>query len=157
MIGSRLPRLAGVVPAAYDALSAAFRAGIAAPGPYAALRYRDDAPTVLTKLSHAHPPDGLEALAAIRASNGTVVAVTDAAAIDGTRQIAAADGLYLEPSSGVLAPALDRMRADALIADGATVVGLACGSGFRETFVLTESQPLRLEYAAVADLAQMLS
>ena len=156
-LATRTPRLVGVVPAAYDALAAAFRAGIDAPAPYHALPYRDDVPTVLTKLSHAHPPDGLEALAAIRASGGTVVAIGDAAAMEGTRRIAAADGLYLEPSAGVLAPALDALLRDGIMAADATVVALACGSGFRETFVLAERTPPRIERVGVGELARLLA
>ena len=154
---TRLPRLAGVVPRAYDALATSLRAGIAEAAAFAALPYRDDVPTLLIKLSHAHPPDGLEALAAIRESGGTVLAVDDEAAVAGSERIARADGLYLEPSAGVLAPALDRLLADAIIEAGASVVGLACGSGFRETFVLERRAPLQMERIALADLAAALA
>ena len=154
---TRLPRLAGVVPRSYDALAAALRAGIADARGFAALPYRDDVPTLLTKLSHAHPPDGLEALAAIRESGGTVVAVDDDDAVVGSERIARTDGLYLEPSAGVLAPALDRLLSDGTIEAGASVVGLACGSGFRETFVLERRGPLRLEQVALADLDAALA
>jgi threonine synthase len=123
---------------------------------YIALPYRVGVPTLLTKLAHAHPPDGLEALAAVRASGGTVVAVDDAAAVEGTRRIAAADGLYLEPSSGVLVPALEQLLIERTIAPGARVVGIACGSGFRETFALAEREPLRIERIAPADLSAAL-
>lgn len=134
-----------MVPHAYDTLAAALRSGIAdAPG-FAALPYRDDVPTLLAKLSHAHPPDGLEALMAVRASGGAVLAIDDEAAVAGSERIARADGLYLEPSAGVLAPALDRLLADGMIEEGACVAGLACGSGFRETFVLERRAPLRVE------------
>jgi threonine synthase len=152
----RLPQLAAIVPRAQDALAAAFRAGIADAAQFDALPYRDGVPTLLTKLAHAHPPDGLEALAAVRASGGTVVAVDDAAAVEGTRRIAAADGLYLEPSSGVLVPALEQLLIEGTIAPGARVVGIACGSGFRETFALAERAPLHIERIALADLSAAL-
>ncbi len=153
---SRLPRLAAVVPSGYDALAAALNANIADAGAFARLPYRDDAPTILTKLSHAHPPDGLEALAAIRASGGTVVAAGDEEAVAGSRRIASADGLYLEPSSGVLAPALHRLLAERTIQPGAAVVGIACGSGFRETFILEGRTPLPIEHATLDGLAASL-
>ncbi len=119
--------------------------------------YRDDVTTILAKLSHAHPPDGLEALAAVRESHGVVLAVSDEEAVTGSRRIAGADGLYLEPSAGVLAPALDRLLAQGTIARGCTVVGLACGSGFRETFALAERSPLAVERIALRDLAAALA
>lgn len=154
---AKLPRLAAVVPTAYDALAAALRAGIDGEAAFAALPYSDDTPTILSKLSHAHPPDGLEALAAIRASGGTVVAVSDDAAAAGSERIAQADGLYLEPSSGVLAPALERLLNDGTIAPGSAVAGLACGSGFRETFILAGRTPAVPERVALAELAELLT
>ena len=152
----RLPRLAAVVPSGYDALASALRDGVADAAGFAALPYRDDVPTILTKLSHAHPPDGLEALAAIRASGGTVVSVGDDAAAAGSERIARADGLYLEPSSGVLAPALDGLLARRLVGDGASVIGLACGSGFRETFVLADRAGLPVQWVTLGDLDEVL-
>ncbi len=154
---TRLPRLVAIVPQAYDALRAGLAGGVGDERAFAALSYSDDVPTVLTKLSHAHPPDGLEALAAIRESRGTVVAVSDEAAIAGTYAIAAADGLYLEPSSGVVAPALNRLLQDGVIVPGAEVVALACGSGFRETFALVERTPASVEHATIAELAALLA
>ncbi len=152
-----LPRLAGVVPAAYDALAVAFARRIRSWPEFAALPYRDDVPTVLTKLSHAHPPDALEALAAIDASGGTVVALPDATALDAVGRIGARDGLYLEPSAAIAAPAIDRLIADGSIAPGDTVVALACGHGFRETSVLQAERPGRIERGALSELPQMLS
>ncbi len=154
---TQLPRLAAIVPATYDALAVAWRQNVKDAETFAALPYRDDDATILTKLSHAHPPDGLEALVAIRESGGVVLAVSDEEAVAGTRRIASADGLYLEPSAGVSAPALERLLADGTVAPGCTVVGLACGSGFRETFVLAERAPLRLERIALRDLAAALA
>ncbi len=152
-----LPRLAGVVPAAYDSLAVAFARRIRTWSEFAALAYRDDVPTVLTKLSHAHPPDGLEALAAIDASGGTVVALPDAAALDAVGRIGAHDGLYLEPSAAIAAPAIDRLLADRLIAPGDTVVALACGHGFRETSVLQAQRPGRIAHASLSELPRMLA
>jgi threonine synthase len=154
---TRLPRLAAVVPGRYDALRAAFQAGVKSEAALLALDYRDDVPTLLTKLSHAHPPDGMEALAAVRASEGTVVAIDDDAAVAGSGRIAAADGLYLEPSSGVVAPGLDTLLAQGVIEPAATVVGLACGSGFRETFALMRGGAAPIEHVSLGDLAAALS
>ena len=151
-----LPRLAGVVPETYNALAVAHARGITTAASFADLPMRDDIPTVLSKLSHAHPPDGVEALAAIRASDGTVVAVSDAAAIDGAMQIARRDGLYFEPSSGVVLPALQRLRTDGVIRAGSTVVAIGCGSGYRETFILQAARPARRARATLKELATIV-
>ena len=152
----RTPRLAAVVPATHDALAVAFAQGIDDAADFAALPYRDDVPTVLTKLSHAHPPDGLEALEAVRASGGTVVALSDSAALDAVARVGAHDGLYMEPSSAIAAPAIAALLERGEIGDGDTVVALACGHGFRETFLMTEARPIRPEMARLHDLPKLL-
>jgi threonine synthase len=123
------PRLAAVVPRRYDALRVAFEREIEDES-FRALRYSDDVPTVLTKLSHGHPPDGLEALKALRASNGRVVAVEEDPAIHAVARIGAADGLYVEPSSAVALLAVEELVRRNDVARGQHVVALACGSGF---------------------------
>ena len=151
-----MPRLVGVVPETYNALAVAHARGITTEASFADLPMRENIPTALSKLAHAHPPDGLEALAAIRASDGMVVSVSDEAAIDGTLQIARRDGLYFEPSSGVVLPALQRLRTDGVIRAGSTVVVIGCGSGYRETFVLQSARPARRARVALKDLAAIV-
>ncbi len=153
---ARVPRLAAVVPATHDALAAAFERGIDNPADFAALPYRDDVPTVLAKLSHAHPPDGLEALEAVRASGGTVVALPDATALDAVAAVGARDGLYLEPSSAIAAPAIASLLQRGDIRGGDSVVALAGGHGFRETFVMAGARPVRPETARLRDLPALL-
>lgn len=152
----RLPRIAAVVPASYDALKVAWDRGIQGADAFAALPYRDDVPTILSKLSHPHPPDGLEALEAVRASGGVVIAVSDAAGLDAVGRVAAADGLYLEPSACVCLPALERLIAEGTVRAGGRVVALACGGGHRETFVLARQETVRPERAKLAELRNML-
>jgi threonine synthase len=71
-------------------------------------------------------------LAAVRASDGTVLAITDDEALAGCLDLASRDGLWAEPSSGVVIPAIERLVVDGTIRDGELVVGLVCGNGFRE-------------------------
>jgi threonine synthase len=147
-----LPRLAAVVPKSYDGLRRALAEDIGSAEDFAAMPYFDDAPTVLTKLSHAHPPDGLAALVALRASEGVVLAFTDAEAIAAVPRIGARDGLYLEPSSAIALPAIEELARRGLVESRGKVVALACGSGFRETFVLQDAQPIGVSRA---DLGQL--
>jgi threonine synthase len=114
-------------------------------------------PTVLTKLAHAHPPDGLEALAAIRASNGTVVAISDDAALDAVPRLGACDGLYLEPSAATIVPAIDELIASGMLGTSEIIVAVACGSGFRESFVMRAARPHRPQAARLHDLAVIVS
>jgi threonine synthase len=140
---SQLPKMVAVVPAAYDALRRALADRVTEPAEFARLPYSDELPaTVLAKLAHAHPPDGPAALAALIESGGTVVAVADGPALDAVRTIGANDGLYLEPSSSVVVPALDELIAHGFIGSGDLVVALACGSGFRETPIVSLTRPV---------------
>jgi threonine synthase len=152
---ARGPRLAAVVPDTHANLAVAWRAGVTEPGPFFALPAADP-PTLLTKLAHGHPPDGPEALAAIRESDGVVLAVSQAEAIDGALRLARTDGLYAEPSSGVVLPALERLVADGLARQSETVVALLCGSGFRETFALLPRRPLAIERRSLDELPALL-
>lgn len=83
-------------------------------------------PTVLTKLSHALPPDELEALAAMEASGG----LQDAMALDAVGRVGSRDGLYREPSAAIAAPAIDRLIALRLVVLGDTVVRRPAATGF---------------------------
>lgn len=140
-----------MVPRAYDALAAAWRGGIADASGFVALPYRDGVPTILTKLPHAHPPDGLAALAAIRQHGG------GDRRRGGDRQRASPASMASTSSLRRRAgPALDHLLADGAIEAGASVVGLACRSGLRETFALEQREPLRMERIALVDLGAAL-
>jgi threonine synthase len=125
----RLPRLAAVVPERWNGLQQALATGRAGSVSVAA---EHPPATLLGKLCHACPPDGADALRALRESGGAVVAVSDEEAIVAQREFAATEGLYLEVSSAVVLPAIRRLLAEGTLAAGQTVVALACGSGFRE-------------------------
>jgi threonine synthase len=153
----RLPRLVGVVPAAYDALAAAFERGIRSRVDFMALRYTSEPTTIVTKLAHAHPPDGMEALEAVRESQGLFLAVTDEQAMGGSERIGRADGLFAEPSSGVVAGAIDELVATGAVTKTERIVALLCGSGFRESTVAMERRPIRIRPARINQLGDILA
>ncbi|MBX6322532.1 MAG: pyridoxal-phosphate dependent enzyme [Rhodospirillaceae bacterium] len=152
-----LPRLAAVVPADFNAIELAWREAIDDPATYRALDFTGRPPTVLTKLWHLHPPDGLEAALAVRESGGAVVSVTDEEGSEGARRIGHGDGLYVEPSSGVAAAAVDRLIAGGAIAPDEEVVALLCGSGHRETFVTHMRRPAVAAHCDLAELGALLA
>ncbi|MDR3473400.1 MAG: pyridoxal-phosphate dependent enzyme [Devosia sp.] len=154
---TRLPRLVAVVPSRYANLAVAWRSGIATPEAFFALPEPAGGPTILNKIAHGHAPDGVAALAAIRDSGGEVIAFDDAEAMAAVGEIGAADGLYFEPSTAILLPALRELRRRGAIAPGERIVALGCGSGFRETNVLLEPVPLRLTRARLEELPALLA
>jgi threonine synthase len=128
----RVPRLIGTQPAGYATLIDALARGLVTDADLRAAEFTSRPDTVQVKTAHTYAPDGAEALAAVRASGGTVLEITDGDALAGCLDLASRDGIWAEPSSGVVIPAIERLRSDGLVRDGETVVGLVCGNGFRE-------------------------
>lgn len=151
-----LPKLAGVVPSRYDNLRVAFERGIDNLDALLALPVPRGGPTVLNKIAHDHAPDGVEALRALRESNGLVLAFDDDDALQAVREIGRVDGLYFEPSTAILLPALRALQQRQAVRPGALVVALACGSGFRETNVLLDARPISIEHVGEAALGRAL-
>jgi threonine synthase len=152
-----LPRLIAVVPARYDTLARALATGARGEGAFRALSRPAGGPTTLNKIAHDHPPDGVEALAALRLSGGAVLAIPEAEALAAVGELGAAEGLYLEPSSAIALPALRRL-ADAGDLDPSSVtVVLACGSGFRETHVMLDHPAPPPVRVSLADLGPALT
>ena len=149
----RCPRLVAIVPERWNGLQRALAQGL----PVAvSVEVDDPPPTILGKLCHACPPDGADALRAVRASGGTVVGVADADALAAQRAIGAGEGLFVEVSSAVVMPALRRLLADGIIAPGACVVALVCGSGFRELPFMPLDEVSDEGPVALADLEPLL-
>ena len=140
----RLPRLAGVQPADYNGLAIAEQRGLSTEEELQAIAFGEVPSTILVKLAHLYPHDGVEALAAIRASGGAVVVATDAEALAAQRRIGAAEGIYAEPSATVALTALEKLRAAGRIAPEDSVVAVLTGSGHRETHVLAARDELEV-------------
>lgn len=152
-----LPRLVAAVPDRFNALEVALGAGIRTWEDFARLPFTDDLDTVLGKLAHGHPPDGLHALAALDACNGMVVSCSEPDCLAAVGRIGGVDGLYLEPSSAIVAPALDLLCSRGLLGSGDLVVALACGSGFRETFtLLARSGPASVNRITMGEIPAVL-
>jgi threonine synthase len=127
----RSPRLLGVVARDYNALERAMDAGVEDPDATIEEGYSPP-PTLLVKIEHVFPPDGREALAAVRSSGGAIRSVTDEQAVAAVRRFGAREGLLVEPSSSAALAGLEAAVADGTIDTGATVVAILTGSGFRE-------------------------
>ncbi len=153
----RMPRLAGVQPADYNALQIAEENGLSTDAELRGLVWPAAPPTVLVKLQHTYPYDGEEALAAIRGSRGAVCIATDEEAFAAQRRIGASDGIYAEPSSTVTLTAIEALIAAGRIEPGQSVVGVLTGSGHRETHVLVERADMSLEVITAADGEQRLA
>lgn len=132
----RLPRLIGIQPARFDAVHRAFHTGKSSIGQLRDADLPTEGETVLRNLKHRIPPDGDLALAAVRASGGTIVTVSDEAALKDQARLAALDGVFCEPSSAVVVAAIEQLIASSTIGPIDRVMAVITGSAFRELQIL---------------------
>ena len=83
-----------------------------------------------------YPPDGLEAIEAIRESDGLFFYASDDQVLKAQGMLAGHDGIFAEPSAGVVLIATEAL-AESAIGENQTVVVVITGSGFRELGALT--------------------
>jgi threonine synthase len=129
----RLPRLAGALPAGYRLLEPGLKEGATTDEDLKKLATFEVPATLLAKLAMSLPPDGIEAIAAIRESGGCFLYASDREAQQAQQRLGAREGIYAEISAAVSIVALDRLIANALIRRDEIAVALVSGSGFRET------------------------
>ena len=120
----RPPRLFGVQAANCAPYHAAFRAGADR------LVSTSIAPTIAEGIASAKPTRVAEVLAAVRSSGGVIVAVTEDEIVAALRALARR-GLYVEPTSAVVAAGLSRLLADGAIRPDESTVLVLTGSGLK--------------------------
>ena len=153
---SRVPQMIGVVPGDYNGLEVALDQGLVTQDELLALPYDDLPPSILVKIAHPYPPDGADALSAVRDSGGFFVSVSDEEALQAAADLGRKEGLYAEPSSAACFAGLDRLRGSGKL-DGDTLVAMISGSGFRETFLTAERSPASSHKVGIDGLPELLS
>lgn len=114
-------------------------------------------PVLTRNLKHAVPPDSEDALAALYATGGTVVEVTDAEALAAQLVLARVDGIFAEPSATVGLVAVRKLAAAGLLRPADTVVAVVTGSGLREIGAATEHHRPAIAPLKVRDALAALS
>ena len=152
-----LPRMVGVVPRDYNALEAAFERGLEQWEDVLALPYDNLPPSILVKLAHSCPPDGMEALRAIRSSKGFFISVTDDEALAAQEACGRREGLFVEPSTGACLAGTTRLTDSGQVRPEDVVVAIVSGSGYRETACTMDSRPLRKQSVSLKELSGALS
>jgi threonine synthase len=128
---SRVPALVAVQPAAYNTLERGLARSDERFTDARELRVETDDPTILSKLVHAFPPDGLRALAALKTTHGTAVSVSDADALGNQLVLGQIEGLFVEPSAAAGLAGLRQLVGRGLIGPRDRVVVCLTGSGWR--------------------------
>jgi threonine synthase len=124
-IGRKRPRMISVQSATCAPIVRAFERG---------KRFADEFENAATVASGLRVPKAIGdflILDAVRASNGTAIAVTDHELIDAVGEIGAATGIFAAPEGAACLPALRKMIADGLMKEGETVVIFNTGSGIK--------------------------
>jgi len=154
---SSMPKMIGVVPKDYNALEVAFGRCLERQEEFLALPYQNPPPSILVKLAHRYPPDGMEALRAVRAAQGFFLSVTDEEAMMAQQEVGRKEGLYVEPSTGACLAGATKLLASGRVHPQDIVVVLVSGSGFRETFVTMERRPFVKHSTTTEELAAILT
>lgn len=152
-----LPRMIGVVPADYNTLEVAFERGLDRWEDVLALPYDNLPPSILVKLAHSYPPDGMEALETIRSSNGFFVSVTDEEALSAQEACGRREGLFVEPSTGACLAGTARLMDSQQVRPEDVVVAIVSGSGYRETACTMAERPLATQAISIEELSDTLS
>lgn len=79
-----------------------------------------------------YPQDGTRTLSAVYESEGAAVAVPEGETYRAIRDLAASEGLFVEPGAAVVVAAYRRMVAEGTIGDGESVVLVLTGHGLKD-------------------------
>jgi threonine synthase len=122
---ARLPRMVGVQSLSAPPLVEAFRKG---------LKRIETLPYANSKISGINVPfSGEHALQAVRASEGTVVGVSDEETFEMQRRLAIEEGIWVEPAAVVSVTALRSLVEQGRIKPQERVVCLLTGAGFKDS------------------------
>jgi threonine synthase len=132
-IGSDLPRLVAVQAAGCAPVVRAFEAGAAAPSPW------EDAATVAFGLTVPAPLGGALILAALRATGGTAVAVTDPELLAAQARLARVEGCWICPEGAACIAAVAQLREAGWLAATDEVVVLNTGAGLKYPMTMAGS------------------
>ena len=99
--------------------------------------------TAQVKIAMSWPPDGVEAVRAVRESQGQFLFASDTEAWQAQRTLGAREGIYAEVSAAVALVGVEKLHRQGFIANGDKVVSIISGSGFRETAELAQRLPAK--------------
>jgi threonine synthase len=91
------------------------------------------------------PPDGLEAIAAVRESSGRFTYACDREAVEAQKKLGSCEGIFAEPSAAAAMVGVEELLASGKFDPDEIAVAVITGSGFRETEAVAD----RVEVARV--------
>lgn len=100
-------------------------------------------------LGNTSPGVGYRTLMAIRKSSGACLAIDESDILHAQKLIATSAGLYVEPTAAISVAAAIQLKKRALIPDGAKVICVLTGAGFKQDFSGLKD-PLQIEPSLAA-------
>lgn len=154
----RVPRMYGVQHERFDALARAQARGVRDEESIRRIGEELDArvEVVTGNMKHNFPPDGEEALAAITATGGAMVTVSDADALAAQLDLSRTEGMFAEPTSAASLAAVQKLTAAGLVGPDETAVALITGSGLRETELAVRTQNPQIIRTGLKDGLRLL-
>ncbi|WP_123620309.1 pyridoxal-phosphate dependent enzyme [Halorubrum sp. CSM-61] len=131
------PRIYLAQAARCDPVARAFRRGAARVEPVTG------APTAAVSINNADPPSGNRALAAVDATDGAVVSVSEDALLAETDRIASDAGLSVEPSCAVATAGVRELTESGELDRDEDVAVIVTGSGYKYGTPGAEAPPVR--------------
>jgi threonine synthase len=98
--------------------------------------------TVATAIRIGNPARGPQALEAVRTTNGTLLAVSDAEILDAQRRLAQ-EGIWVEPASAAPLAGIMKQAREGVNYEGKTVVMICTGNGLKDPDVVEMPEPAR--------------
>lgn len=126
---SSVPRLYVVQPAVSDPITRAFDAGLSTVDP---LTPDEREETIARSVGNPAPPSGTRTLAAVRATGGAAVSVSESAIERAQIRFARRGGFCVEPAAALPLAGLDRLEARGEIDADDRIVLIPTGTGFKE-------------------------
>lgn len=125
----QLPRMVAVQPQGCDGITQAWQAGCA-------VEPIDGCTSTISGLQLTAPPDGDLVLRALRESYGWAISVPDAATYTAQTDLAAREGIFVEPAAAITLAALRADLASGQLRGDERVVCLLTGVGFKDASAL---------------------
>jgi len=148
----RLPRMIGVQAQGSAPLVQAWQQGAAAAAPIVP-------DTLADSIAVGVPRDQIKALAAVRASQGEFIAVSDEEILSAMSTLARRAGVFAEPAGATALAGLTKMSRDGRLPENATAVVMVTGNGLKDIQGVMQAvrrQPLRVENS-LAEVERKLS
>jgi threonine synthase len=144
-------RMVGVLPVGFTALKTALEHSIRSENELWALAPAEPPATIQAKIAMSRPPDGLEAVEAVRDSGGLLLFVSDEEVLVAQRDLATREGIYAEPSGTAAYAGVKQLLQSGKVGLNESVVAVITGSGFRETTTVHDETGLQVIRVSAGD------